>query len=129
MTVVLFDPDDLTELVDIISGTGPDATPASLDPTDLSLPGCWVKLDTVRRHRLGGGAQQLACTVYVIVPNVAIPSAIGLLAEHAGRVADRLAAARVPAPEWSAVSVAVPGYDQPLPALSAPLTVSTSPTT
>lgn len=125
---MLFDAADLEELVELCQGTGPDATPTSLDPTDLSMPGCWVRLDTVRRSTLGGGVQ-LACTAYVIAPNVGVPQAIELLALHAGRVADRLSAAKVPAPEWSAVNVAVPGYDQPLPALSVPLTVSTRPTT
>lgn len=122
----LFDPADLDELVAVITGEGESADPASLDPTDLSMPGSWVRLDSIRRRTLQHSAQ-LSCTVFVIAPNVSIPQVLTVLSPLAGRVADRLALARIPAPVWTATNVAVPGYDQPLPALSVPVTINTTP--
>lgn len=119
-------PADLDQLVDIVAGDTVDL-PTALDPTDLSLPGAWVTLDTIGPGTLQSA--ELGCRVVLIAPNVLPTQALAILAPLYNTAKARLRAAGITVGAASTVPVVIPGLESAqLPGLSIPVTFNTTQT-
>lgn len=128
MAVDDLNPADIQALVDVVAGDpeGPDHIPASIDPSDLNLPGAWVVLDGIGGGTLAG--VDLTCRVFLIAPNVVPTQALAILAPLYNTAKARLQAAGIQRNGTTTTElVVVPGTEsQPLPALSIPVLFTTS---
>jgi hypothetical protein len=64
-------------LTDLLDGAGVKAT---LDPSELNLPGVWITVDTFQARTLNGGIR-LTVSLWLIVPNVDPVRALEQLAD------------------------------------------------
>lgn len=126
MTAV-FDPADLDLVVTALRGAEPDLVECSLDASELNLPGVWVALDEVRADRLRGTT--LAVRLFLIVPDGSPRSTLDALAALYEPVRARAdALGLTPNGPATTTRVTIPGVEgRPMPALSVPYLVHTSP--
>lgn len=95
----------------------PDPVAVTMDPEDVHVPGCWLALDEVRPHTVGGQLE-LRCSLFLIGPDTGAHRGLA----HALELYNRVTAAGV-IPDGPVVTqgVVLPATPTPLPALRVPL--------
>lgn len=101
----------LAHVVDALTAAG---IPATIDASQIQIPGAWVTLESIEPHTLAGGSLVTAQVVLVAMhPNAA----------HAFDALDQMAAAASQAlgdQTWAAESITLPNHSpDPLPAIAA----------
>jgi hypothetical protein len=97
----------------------------SVDPSEVQVPGGWLRVDGVGPHTLG--AVTLRATLHLIVPEGDVRRRLTMLAaayNAAKPVLDDLGA---DVGDADSVGVILPGSSTPLPALAIPVAILTSP--
>lgn len=98
----------LGALADQLAAAG---VPASTDPTQVPVPGCWVTVDTLDADRLAGDWTATAA-IYVFAPDTGHMEAMTALSSMLATVAEVIPSASRAVPD----SLALPGHPGPLPA-------------
>lgn len=103
----------VSQLVTLLGDSG---VRASTNPEDLTLPGAWVTVETIRPLTVAGQLQ-LECVVFLITGETDYARAYGELADLYNQ------AATVLSPDGPVVpqGVVMPGDPTPLPALRVPV--------
>lgn len=118
-------PDDLDALVtllkDAAAGSPQTCRTVALDPSEVTPPGVWVRVDGFGPHTLAGVA--IRTTLFLIVPDTGHKRVVGRLAALYNMI--RPALPGTPAPATRA-GVVLPGSTTPLPALALPFDLQTT---
>lgn len=122
-----FNPADVDELVAAIRAADPDADvirSVSINPTEVQLPGVWVRFDGLEEDVLAGLTVKL--TVHVIVPNAGgFARVLAGLAQLRNLVKPVLTTYGGPTGPTTRTGVILPSSTQPMPALAIPLDLLT----
>lgn len=100
-------------LVDLLVAAG---TSASLDPSDVNLPGCWLALDRVVPANMAG-TLRLECQLYLIAPDTDPRRALDTL----GPLLTTVTGVVDPDGPITTQGVVMPADPTPLPALAVPV--------
>lgn len=111
---------DFQPVVDLAASLEAAGVRASLDPSDVNLPGAWVTVETIQAGNLRG-TLILGCVVYLIAPDQDYRRALEALA-----AAYNLTVPGVLTPDGPVVpqGVILPDTSTPLPALRVPVNLN-----
>jgi hypothetical protein len=97
----------------------------STDPSKVNPPGVWVQVLSFEQDRLEGLALELA--IVMVAPDQAIAQAMATLQQLWNKARPVLESFGGPSGPTQVVSVTLPNLAAPIPGLSVPMSLSTSP--